>query len=108
MGKKEISFEGTMKMKEALGHLEELLSSLKSGTVNFKKGEETISLTPEKEVNFEIVGAQKKDKEKISFEISWHFPEQPEEIPEFKISPKGKEEKVESAEDKKETKNTKK
>lgn len=101
MSKKEIELEGKVDLSQAASFLEGLLEGIGSGSICLEKGTDSIVLKPEQEVEIEIKGSQKKDKEKISFEISWEkmVPEKPEEIVEFRISsaPEGMKQETEDA-----------
>ena len=81
MSKKEIALEGLVDMGQAIDFVDGLLAGMRSGTIYLEKGNETLILCPEEEVEIEIKGSQKKGKGKISFELSWEK-EEIEEIPE--------------------------
>jgi amphi-Trp domain-containing protein len=51
--------------------LEDLVTSLKEGTICVQKGEEVAVLTPTDQVALEIKAAEKKDKFKFELEITW-------------------------------------
>jgi amphi-Trp domain-containing protein len=100
MSKKEVELEGKVEISQAVSFIEGLLEGLNSGTICLEKGPESLVLTPGQEVEIEIKGSQKKNKEKISFELSWEIPakETPEEVVEFRISSKSQED-VENPDD---------
>ena len=81
MSKKEVELEGIVDMDQAIDFVDGLLAGMKSGTIYLEKGNETLVLCPEEEVEIEIKGSQKKGKGKISFELSWEK-EEIEQIPE--------------------------
>ncbi len=88
MSKKEIEIEGKVDISQVTSFIEGLLKGLGSGTICLEKGNEKLVLNPMQEIEIEIKGSQKKDKEKISFELSWSKPveEASEEVVEFRIS----------------------
>ncbi len=71
MSKNKIQIESVMELTQAVQYLERVLNSIKEGSINVEKSGESITLVPESIVSFEMSLSQKKDKEKISFEISW-------------------------------------
>ncbi|MBN1234215.1 MAG: amphi-Trp domain-containing protein [Candidatus Coatesbacteria bacterium] len=87
MGKKEVELEGKVDLKQAISFMEGLLTGLKEGTICLEKGDNTIVLKPINEVFIEIKAIQKKDKEKLSFELCWvkEIEEPLEEAVELKI-----------------------
>ena len=66
-----IKVEGVMSLEQAVSYLEDVVNSLKSGCFVVQAGEETMSLTPQDVVDFEMALSQKKDKEKFKLEIGW-------------------------------------
>ena len=66
-----LKVEGIMELSQALAYLEQVVASLKQGAIAIEAGEETITLSPENVVEFEMEASQKKDKEKFALEISW-------------------------------------
>lgn len=71
MGKNKISLDGSMELAQVITYLEDVLQGLKAGTVHVQLGGETVTLYPASVVECEMELAQKKDKEKISIELSW-------------------------------------
>lgn len=71
MSKDKLKIDSIMPLDQVISKLEELLGSLKSGCLNIQLGQETMQLTPAGVVDFEMKVAKKKDKEKLSLEISW-------------------------------------
>jgi amphi-Trp domain-containing protein len=71
MSSNKIKVEGMMSLEQAVSYLEDVLSSLKGGAIKVQAGEETMTLTPQSVVNFEMSLSQKKDKEKFKLEIGW-------------------------------------
>jgi amphi-Trp domain-containing protein len=66
-----VKLEGVMELREAVARIEALASGLKEGKVVFAGENESLTLTPSRVVSAEFKAGQKKDKEKISLEISW-------------------------------------
>lgn len=71
MSSNKIKVEGMMSLEQAVSYLEDVVSSLKSGAFQVQANEETMTLTPQDVVNFEMSLSQKKDKEKFKLEIGW-------------------------------------
>ncbi len=71
MSKNKIEVEGKMELTRAVEYLEQLLDGLKSGNVQVQSGEECATLCPPSVVDFELEVVQKKEKNKIAFEIAW-------------------------------------
>jgi amphi-Trp domain-containing protein len=87
MGKREVSMEGFMELKDAIAYLENALKGLKDGKVVIQKGEEVVELVPEKNVYFSLNAKVKKEKERLSMELFWGKNHEEEESPEkIKIS----------------------
>lgn len=68
---KKIKIDGLMELGKACGYLEDLLASLKQGTLHVAVGADSITLVPDGIVDFEMEVSQKKEKEKLSIEFSW-------------------------------------
>jgi len=87
MAKKEVEFKGNLEQKQLVSYLEELIKSIKSGTVVVQHGAEHVALTPQDVMELEVEAKQKDNKEKLSLEISWKKSVAAAEAPEtFKIS----------------------
>ncbi len=71
MSKDKLKLDSIMPLDQVVARLEELVASMKSGSVVFQLGQESLSLIPPKVVDFEMKISRKKDKEKIFIEISW-------------------------------------
>lgn len=69
-----VRFDSSMTLDEAVSYFEAIVSGLKKGTINFKQGENTITLMPPAHLDVEVRARKKRDKEKISFELSWRTP----------------------------------
>lgn len=71
MSKNKLEIEGIMERSQVIAYLENLVEGLKAGSVHIQAGHETAVLTPPNIVDFEMEVGQKKEKSKISLEISW-------------------------------------
>lgn len=69
--KKKLKIEGMMERTQVAAYLESLVAGLKDGALHIQAGQESAVLTPPTVVDFEFEVASKKDKEKLSIEISW-------------------------------------
>lgn len=67
----EVRFENSMPIEEAVSYFEAIVQALKKGTIHLKQGENSLTLSPMAQLNVEVKASRKKDKEKISFGISW-------------------------------------
>lgn len=93
MSKKSVSMELEADAAKASETLSQIASAVKAGTVSIQKGDESVVLMPEGVVSIELEAVQKSEKEKIKIEISWEkaVVEEPEIVPELKISSKSPE-----------------
>ncbi len=73
-----------MELEKVAFYLEDLLASLKSGTLCIQQGENLVTLHPGQFVDFEVEAASKKGKEKLSLELSWRN-DKDDEKKDFKI-----------------------
>lgn len=80
MGKQELTVKGTMDLHRAVSYLEDLVASIKAGTVFVQQGDKVIALKPKKVVDVEVEVSQKKGKEKFVLELTWRT-EEVEEAP---------------------------
>ncbi len=72
MATKELSFEATMELGDALAYLNQMASSLKDGKLVIEQaGADFVVLEPAELVQMEVAASSKKDKEKIGIELSW-------------------------------------
>ena len=74
MDKRKVSTVQTLDLKNAASYLEDLLDAFKKGTITVTKGEENVVLSPTSPVFLEIEAKKRKNKERFSFELSWHTP----------------------------------
>lgn len=86
MGKdSKVKIDGAMELNQVIVYLEDVLKGLKAGSVHVQLGQEAVLLQPSSVIAFEMEVSQKKDKEKISFELCWKKEERANES--MKISP---------------------
>ncbi|THB68693.1 MAG: amphi-Trp domain-containing protein [Desulfovibrio sp.] len=69
--KNKVEIEGTMELTQVATYLEDLLKGIKAGTVHVQLGGDSVLLHPKSIVDFEMEVTQKKEKEKITLEMSW-------------------------------------
>lgn len=69
--KNKVEIEGTMELTQAVAYIEDMLKGLKAGTVHVQFGVDSVLLHPKSVVDFEMEVSQKKDKEKITLEVTW-------------------------------------
>lgn len=71
MEKQKISVKMHLPYEEAVSYLEDLLKSLKAGTVVVESGGDHVTMKPAGNVAVEIEAKVKKDKQKFGLEIEW-------------------------------------
>lgn len=71
MEKQKISVKKVLEYKEAVGYMEDLAKSLKSGSIVIESGEEHVVMTPSAQVAIKVEAKIKDGKQKIGFELSW-------------------------------------
>jgi amphi-Trp domain-containing protein len=87
MSKKRISLKGSTDLAQAIEYLEDIVSSLKNGTLCVQNGsDEALTLKPEKTLHLEIDASQRADKESVTIELSWRKAEAKQEALPLKIS----------------------
>jgi amphi-Trp domain-containing protein len=74
-GKAEVKFENTLPLSEAVSYFEAIVAGFKKGSINLRRGDKDVTLTPSSNVVVEVKAVRKKKKEGISFEIFWRVPE---------------------------------
>jgi len=86
--KKEAKIKASLEVQQVADRLDEVVRSLRGGTVSFVNGDHSLALTPTGPIKLEISATQKSNKEAISVELSWRREEEeePEEAPEFRIA----------------------
>jgi amphi-Trp domain-containing protein len=70
-GKGKIKFESVMQQSEAATYFGALVDGLRQGQLQFRHGEENLSLAPAQQVVVEVKASRKGDKEKVAFELEW-------------------------------------
>lgn len=70
-GKGKIKFESVMQRSEAAIYFGALVDGLRQGQLQFRHGEENLSLAPAQQVVVEVKASRKGDKEKVAFELEW-------------------------------------
>lgn len=80
MGKREISFKARVDQQTVINYLEDLLEGLRAGAAYVQSGNEYVTLKPTSAIDMEVEAVQKKDKQRVSIELSWND-EQPVEKP---------------------------
>ena len=82
MAIQQMKVKSTLRLLEAVNHLEHLVASLKEGTICIRKGEEYVNLRPCEPVILDLEADVKLNKdtlrEKLSFELRW---EKSEKVP---------------------------
>lgn len=71
MGKNVVKIDSLMELTRVISTIEDILASLKKGTLHVSLGDEAVTLVPPPVVDFEMELVEKKDKAKLSLEISW-------------------------------------
>jgi len=71
MTRKGLSFKSLLQAEQAASYLEDLAASIRAGTVNLSHGDERVVLTPKQTLALELSASEKKDKQKLSLELSW-------------------------------------
>lgn len=85
--KSEVKIKRTMEADALADLLDDLVKSIREGTVCVQRGEEFVTLNPGGRIELELEAGQKKDKQKFSIEMSWRQLDiEEEESADFKIS----------------------
>lgn len=71
MSKREINLRGKVELKKAIAYLEDIVTSLKSGTLCVQDDEQAVTLKPGKCLELEIEATQKGSKEGLRVEMAW-------------------------------------
>ncbi len=75
--KNKVTVKQTLTHDGVVTYLEDLLNSFKSGQLIINNAEDSVTLNPSEEINFELKAGSKKGKTKFSMKFSWKD-EQPE------------------------------
>jgi amphi-Trp domain-containing protein len=70
--KAEVKFEDTLSLAEAVSYFEAIIAGLKQGSINIRRGDQDVTLTPTPQVAVEVKAVRKKKKEGITCKIFWH------------------------------------
>ncbi|TPV96565.1 MAG: amphi-Trp domain-containing protein, partial [Myxococcales bacterium FL481] len=68
----EVNYKAHVEIAQAVAYLRELAQSLEDGVTYIKHESRVIALRPPEGVEFEIEAAEKKQKQKLNIELSWH------------------------------------
>jgi amphi-Trp domain-containing protein len=69
--KQKISVKKVLEYEDAVSYIEDLAKSFRSGTIVLESGEEHVVMKPSAQVAVKVEAKTKKDRQKISFELSW-------------------------------------
>ncbi|GBC61758.1 amphi-Trp domain-containing protein [Desulfonema ishimotonii] len=69
--KKEIKIKKNMNAEAVAGVLGDLVASFKNGKVCIRSGNDFVTLSPGREFDVEIEAGHKKNRQKLSIELSW-------------------------------------
>jgi amphi-Trp domain-containing protein len=69
--KGKIKFESVMQRGEAATYFGALIDGLRHGQLQFRHGDQNLSLAPAQQVVVEVKASKKGDKEKVAFELEW-------------------------------------
>ena len=67
----EVSFKAHLELEQVASYLEDLASSLRQGKVYVQQGNQVTELLPTSDVELELEAGGKKQKQKLSIELSW-------------------------------------
>lgn len=87
MPKKEAKVKAAMELPKAVSYLDDLVTSLKAGSITVANDDQELSLTPEEIVKVEVKATQKAEKESFCIELSWRKPAEVAPEVDLKISP---------------------
>ncbi len=71
MEKKTIVLKEKMELAKVISCLEDIVASLKTGTMCVQHGDDLVTLKPGACIELEIEAVMKKGKEKLALELSW-------------------------------------
>ncbi len=72
MSKKDVSLKGTIALKDAVEHLENLVACLKAGKVCIQNCDNHVTLAPPDRLKLEVSAGQRESKESLSLKMTWH------------------------------------
>lgn len=71
MSRQEVHMKGTIALKDAIATLEDLVRSLRAGTVCIQNSAEHVALHPGSSISLEVEATAKKGKESLALKLSW-------------------------------------
>lgn len=91
-GSREVGFEGKVPLATVGEYLQSIIAGLKAGTVCVERGDQVLTVHPQKSVDLTVEAKAKKNKESILIEIKWYREEPARSRPaEFRITDRGPE-----------------
>lgn len=69
-----LRFEGELERAEVAAYLEAIVRGLRSGSLQFRREETSLALSPADRVDFSVKASSKKGRESVSFELEWRAP----------------------------------
>ena len=85
MSKRETKHETVADLARAVSYLEDVIKSLRSGSISVGNGSEKLVLKPQDQLKVKVEATQKPNKESISLRLSWQTHEEPTEAEPFSI-----------------------
>lgn len=79
MEKREVSLKSKLEQAKVISYLEDLTKSLKEGTVCVQQGTDIVTLRPSSYIEIELEASVKKNKERLSIELTWRADKEEEE-----------------------------
>jgi len=90
MSKRETKHETVADLAKAVSYLEDVIRSLRSGSISVGNGSDKLVLNPHDQVKVKVEASQKPHKESISVRLSWQTAPEDESSESFEIgSPDG-------------------
>ncbi|MCG3138922.1 MAG: hypothetical protein HJJLKODD_02793 [Phycisphaerae bacterium] len=87
MSKKEVNIKGHVDLAQAIAYLEDLVISLKSGTICVQNCEDYVTLNPASGLEMEVEAKHKGEKESLTIVLNWQTQkEETEKRMELRIS----------------------
>lgn len=69
-----LRFDGELERGEVAAYLEAIVRGLRNGSLQFRRAEESLALTPAERVSLSVKASSKKGRENVRFELEWHAP----------------------------------
>ncbi|MEZ4331598.1 MAG: amphi-Trp domain-containing protein [Myxococcota bacterium] len=73
-----LQFEGELDRSEVAAYLEAIVRGLRSGSLQFRREEESLALTPAERVDVSVKASSRKGREGVRFELEWRAPSESE------------------------------